>query len=131
MYIYFKNILTSFTISFIKLKVPVRRSSDHGPKIMPPPAVAGHQPRKITMNKFGGGTTNFGSNFGAMAQQPGWKPQPSIYSEQYTPQPSMQVDGHQVSFFSGIYSYTCNSFYKITLIGNGSSALRTLNHYFL
>lgn len=57
---------------------------------MPPPAFAGHQPKKITMNKFGGGTSNFGSNYGARAQQPGWSPQPSIYSQQYTPQPSMQ-----------------------------------------
>lgn len=59
---------------------------------MPPPAFAGHQPKKITMNKFGGGVSNFGSNYGAraQAQQPGWSPQPSIYSQQYTPQPSMQ-----------------------------------------
>ena len=57
---------------------------------MPPPNVAGHQPKKITMNKFGGGITNFGSNYGARAQQPGWSPQPSIYSQQYTPQLSTQ-----------------------------------------
>lgn len=72
------------------IQIPIRRSSDHGPKIMPPPAFAGHQPKKITMNKFGGGVSNFGSNYGARAQQPGWSPQPSIYSQQYTPQPSMQ-----------------------------------------
>jgi hypothetical protein len=57
---------------------------------MPPPAVAGHQPKKITMNKFGGGVTNFGSNYGARAMQPSWSPQPSIYSQQCTPQPSVQ-----------------------------------------
>ncbi|KAK3089364.1 hypothetical protein FSP39_003047 [Pinctada imbricata] len=72
------------------LKFPVRRASDHSPRDMPPPAVAGFQPKKITMNKFGGGTTSFGSTYGARAQQPGWVPQPSPYSEQYTPQPSMQ-----------------------------------------
>ncbi|XP_056018833.1 uncharacterized protein LOC125672255 isoform X11 [Ostrea edulis] len=72
------------------IQIPIRRSSDHGPKTMPPPAVAGHQPKKITMNKFGGGVTNFGNSYGARAMQPGWSPQPSIYSQQYTPQPSMQ-----------------------------------------
>nr|XP_022313301.1 integrator complex subunit 3 homolog isoform X3 [Crassostrea virginica] len=79
-----------FSNKTASIQIPIRRSSDHGPRIMPPPNVAGHQPKKITMNKFGGGITNFGSNYGARAQQPGWSPQPSIYSQQYTPQLSTQ-----------------------------------------
>ncbi|KAJ8318634.1 hypothetical protein KUTeg_003725 [Tegillarca granosa] len=52
-----------------------------------PHAIAGHQPKKITLNKYGGGTTTFGSSY----QPPrGFVPKPSPYSEQYTPQASMQ-----------------------------------------
>lgn len=41
---------------------------------MPAPPIAGHQPKKVTMNKFGGGTTSFGQSFQSKKSTTTWQP---------------------------------------------------------
>ncbi|VDI24979.1 Hypothetical predicted protein [Mytilus galloprovincialis] len=41
---------------------------------MPPPPIAGHKPRKVTLNKFGGGTTSFGQSFKKTTTTNSWQP---------------------------------------------------------
>ncbi|CAC5373290.1 LDB3 [Mytilus coruscus] len=51
-----------------------RRTSDTTHKNMPPPPIAGHKPRKVTLNKFGGGTTSFGQSFQKKTTTNNWQP---------------------------------------------------------
>ncbi|CAG2185789.1 LDB3 [Mytilus edulis] len=51
-----------------------RRTSDTTHTNMPPPPIAGHKPRKVTLNKFGGGTTSFGQSFKKTTTTNNWQP---------------------------------------------------------
>ncbi|XP_063445490.1 putative mediator of RNA polymerase II transcription subunit 26 isoform X4 [Mytilus trossulus] len=51
-----------------------RRTSDTTHNNMPPPPIAGHKPRKVTLNKFGGGTTSFGQSFKKTTTTNNWQP---------------------------------------------------------
>ncbi|XP_071129844.1 uncharacterized protein [Mytilus edulis] len=51
-----------------------RRTSDTTHTNMPPPPIAGHKPRKVTLNKFGGGTTSFGQSFKKTTTTNSWQP---------------------------------------------------------
>ncbi|XP_033757604.1 extensin-like [Pecten maximus] len=80
---------------FRQIQIPIKKRPEPvyaAPSMPPPQNTSGHQPKKITLNQFGGGTTNFGANYGKPSVKSGWSPQPSPSSQQqYSPQSSMMV----------------------------------------
>lgn len=62
------------------------------PSMPPPQNTSGHQPKKITLTKYGGGTSSYGTNYGKPSQPSGWSHQPAPSSQQqYSPQSNMMV----------------------------------------
>ncbi|XP_021360000.1 pollen-specific leucine-rich repeat extensin-like protein 1 isoform X2 [Mizuhopecten yessoensis] len=78
------------------IQIPIKKRPDPvyaAPSMHPPQNTSGHQPKKITLNTFGGGTTSFGASYGKPPAKTGWSPQqsPSSSQQQYSPQPNMMV----------------------------------------
>lgn len=78
------------------IQIPIKKRPEPAyaaPSMPPPQNTSGHQPKKITLNQFGGGTTNFGASYGKPQAKAGWSPQqpPSSHQQQYSPQSSMMV----------------------------------------
>ncbi|XP_060063959.1 uncharacterized protein LOC132544392 [Ylistrum balloti] len=77
------------------IQIPIKKRPDPvyaAPSMPPPQNTSGHQPKKITLNQFGGGTTNYGSSYGKPSVKTGWSPQsPPSSQQQYSPHPNMMV----------------------------------------